>query len=126
MRRGKEGRKLWYVVHWILGTLVSLFGIINIYTGLEAFQKRTLKSTRLWTILFSAELALIAFLYLYQDKKEYMQKQGMMIQGNLEAVSPLQPESGTTANNIMARNNKDLQLVPQPCGKQNALRNLFD
>ncbi|PON32654.1 Cytochrome b561 and DOMON domain-containing protein [Parasponia andersonii] len=122
--RGKKGRKVWYLVHWILGTLTSLVGIINIYTGLVAYHKKTLKSTRLWTILFTAEVSFIAFFYLFQDKKEYMEKQGVIL-GNLEAaISPHDQESDSTNNQIQRHNQKE--LVPEPCAKRNALRNLFD
>ena len=57
-----------------------------------------------------------------------MQKQGLIL-ANLEAVSPLHQDihqiTGATHNNDIQ--NKDNHLmVPQPCGKRNALRNLFD
>ncbi|EXC29383.1 hypothetical protein L484_021693 [Morus notabilis] len=118
-QREKKGRKMWYFVHWILGTLISLVGIINIYTGLEAYHKKTSRSTRLWTILFTVEVSLIAFFYLFQDKKDYMQKQGVILD-NLESIAPHQ-ESG-----IIPQRHNQKELLPEPCGKRNALRNLFD
>ncbi|XP_077250985.1 cytochrome b561 domain-containing protein At2g30890-like [Tasmannia lanceolata] len=78
-QRGSKRRSIWYFVHWILGTGVSILGIINIYTGLHAYHTKTSKSVRLWSILFSAEISLIAFLYLFQDRWEYMQKQGVIL-----------------------------------------------
>lgn len=93
-------------------------GIINIYTGLEAYHKRTLESTRLWTIIFTAQVSFITFLYLFQDKKEYIQEQGVIL-GNLETITPDQE------NISQIQNHKDL-LPAAPCGKRNALRNLFD
>ncbi|XP_058200992.1 cytochrome b561 domain-containing protein At2g30890-like isoform X2 [Rhododendron vialii] len=84
--RKSKGRSLWYFAHWVLGTTISLVGIFNIYTGLEAFHKRTSRSTRLWTILFTAQIFFMAFLYLFQDKWDYIQKQGIVL-GN-EAISP--------------------------------------
>ncbi|XP_058101116.1 cytochrome b561 domain-containing protein At4g18260-like [Magnolia sinica] len=85
-QRGVRGRSIWYFVHWILGTGVCLLGIINIYTGLQAYRTKTSRSTKLWSCLFSAEVSLIAFLYLFQDRWEYMQKQGVILGG--EPITP--------------------------------------
>ncbi|XP_030479942.2 cytochrome b561 domain-containing protein At4g18260 [Cannabis sativa] len=117
--RGKRGRKVWYIMHWIFGSLISLFGIINIYTGLEGYYKRTSKSSStLWTILFTTQVSLIAFLYLYQDKKQHLEKQGLTLP-NLELAHVSPHPHNNNNNNIK-------ELLPQPCGKKNALMNLFD
>uniref|UniRef100_A0A7N0TIS8 Cytochrome b561 domain-containing protein n=1 Tax=Kalanchoe fedtschenkoi TaxID=63787 RepID=A0A7N0TIS8_KALFE len=78
-QRGGYGRRFWFSAHWVLGTFVSLLGIINIYSGLQAYHKRTANSCRLWTIIFTTEITCIAFFYLFQDKWEYIQKQGLII-----------------------------------------------
>ncbi|XP_016190477.1 cytochrome b561 domain-containing protein At4g18260 isoform X1 [Arachis ipaensis] len=116
--RGKKERSYWYFVHWILGTIVSLVGIINIFTGLEAFHKRTLKSTRFWTILFTAQVSIIGLIYLLQDKLEHLKKQGVIV--GTESIVP------SDQDNIPQRQDhqKELQLVA--CAKRNALGNLFD
>ncbi|KAI8558679.1 hypothetical protein RHMOL_Rhmol04G0115500 [Rhododendron molle] len=88
--RGSRVRSVWFFVHWALGTSVSAFGIINVYTGLQAYKERTSRSVRVWTIMFTAEITLIAFFYLFQDKWHYIQKQGVIL-GN-EPVSPTDPE----------------------------------
>ncbi|XP_042477995.1 cytochrome b561 domain-containing protein At2g30890-like [Macadamia integrifolia] len=85
-QRGTKGRSIWYFAHWALGTGISMLGIINIYIGLRAYESKTLKSTRIWTLLFTAEISFIAFLYLLQDKCDYMQKQGLIL-GN-EPIAP--------------------------------------
>ncbi|KAJ4980524.1 hypothetical protein NE237_031361 [Protea cynaroides] len=95
-QRGTKGRSVWYFAHWALGTGISMLGIINIYTGLQAYQKKTLRSTRLWTLLFTAEIFFIAFLYLLQDKWKYMQKQGVIL-GN-EPDMPTDPVISTRSN----------------------------
>ncbi|KAI5331957.1 hypothetical protein L3X38_022084 [Prunus dulcis] len=115
--RGKKERSFWYMVHWMLGTLISLVGIINIYTGLNAYHKRTQRSSGLWTLLFTAEVSFIAVYYLIQDKREYIQNQGVIL-GNLEPITQDQ-------ENVQRQNQKEL-LPQQPCGKHNALKNLFD
>ncbi|KAJ9690962.1 hypothetical protein PVL29_013226 [Vitis rotundifolia] len=115
--RGSKGRSVWYFVHWILGTTVSVVGMINIYTGLEAYQKKTSRSITLWTVLFTAEVCLMAFFYLFQDKWEYMQKQGV-IMGN-EAVTPSDQVIPTQSENSLK------EILTEPCRKKNALVNQF-
>ncbi|KAI4295419.1 hypothetical protein L6164_035466 [Bauhinia variegata] len=112
--RGKKERSYWYFVHWMLGTIVSLAGIINIYTGLKAYHKRTLKGTGLLIILFTAQVSLIALIYLFQDKLNYMKKQG---------VTPI---SESSHQDIAQRQNQKELLPVVQCGKRNALGNLFD
>ncbi|KAL6197376.1 hypothetical protein ACLB2K_032985 [Fragaria x ananassa] len=118
--RGKKERSVWYIVHWMLGTVISLVGIINIYTGLNAYHKRTRRSSGLWIILFTAELCVIVVYYLFQDKRDYIQNQGVVIDNDLNlAVRQLDQE--------LAQRQNQTELMPQqPCGKQNALKNLFD
>ncbi|KEH31385.1 putative cytochrome b561/ferric reductase transmembrane [Medicago truncatula] len=118
--RGKKQRSYWYFVHWILGTIVSLVGIINIFTGLKAYHKRTLKSTMFWTILFTVEVFFIGLIYLFQDKLEYMRKQGV-IEGSDESTM-------SSYQDIPQRqqNQNQKEMLPIACGKINALGNLFD
>lgn len=114
---------MWYLVHWILGTVISLVGIINIYTGLSAYHLRTKRSSGLWTILFTAELSFIAVYYLFQDKRDYIQKQGVVSGDDLDqAIRQLDQELGDQSQR---QNQKEL-LPQEPCGKHNALKNLFD
>ncbi|XP_039021221.1 cytochrome b561 domain-containing protein At2g30890-like [Hibiscus syriacus] len=77
--RGSKGRSGWFSAHWLLGTAASVLGIINIYTGLVAYHEKTSRSIKLWTILLTAEISLIAFVYLFQDKWLYIQKQGVIL-----------------------------------------------
>ncbi|XP_041024166.1 cytochrome b561 domain-containing protein At4g18260 [Juglans microcarpa x Juglans regia] len=116
-KRGKKERSLWYFVHWMLGTMISLCGIINIYTGLKAYSNKTSRSTTLWTILFTAEVLFIAFFYLFQDKWEYIQKQGVVLDNAPITVSNQQIPEGIYQK----------ELQPEPCGKRSRLiKNLFD
>ncbi|GMI66230.1 hypothetical protein HRI_000292200 [Hibiscus trionum] len=66
--RGPKARSAWYFGHWLLGTAVSILGVINIYTGLGALHEKTSASTKLWTIVLTAEICVIVFVYLFQDK----------------------------------------------------------
>lgn len=63
------------------------------YTGLQAFHEKTSRSIRLWTIMFTTQISLIAFFYLFQDKWAYMQKQGVIL-GN-EPFRPTDEELST-------------------------------
>ncbi|XP_038895163.1 cytochrome b561 domain-containing protein At4g18260 [Benincasa hispida] len=117
-QRGKKERNAWFLTHWILGTIISIVGIINIYTGLNAYHKKTSRSIGLWTVLFTAEISFIGFFYLFQDKWEFLQKQGVVL-GESEALSPSDEQVETQRQNSK-------ELLPDPCTKQNALRNLFD
>lgn len=100
--RGSEGRSIWFFVHWIFGTAVSLLGIINIYTGLQAYHQKTSRSIQLWTIVFTTEVSFIVFFYLFQDKWVYIQKQGVILGDETERPTdqvispPEKPKASTT------------------------------
>ncbi|XP_073061017.1 cytochrome b561 domain-containing protein At4g18260-like [Primulina eburnea] len=84
--RGSKGRSIWFLFHWLVGVAVSLLGVINIYTGLQAYHKRTSKNVKVWTVIFAVEISFILFLYFLQEKWHYAQKQGVIL-GN----EPTQP-----------------------------------
>ncbi|KAF3793122.1 Cytochrome b561 domain-containing protein [Nymphaea thermarum] len=92
-RRGVRGRTVWYFLHWILGTGASLLGIIDIYIGLYAYRSKTSNSVTIWIILFTVEVSCVAFLYLLQDRWDYLYKQGLILEleplGPTHQVSPL-------------------------------------
>ncbi|XP_008811094.1 cytochrome b561 domain-containing protein At2g30890-like [Phoenix dactylifera] len=77
--RGVKVRSIWYFVHWLLGTGIPILGIINIYIGLHTYHERTSRSVRLWTLLFTAEVVIIAIIYLFQDRWDYLMKQGVIL-----------------------------------------------
>ncbi|KAJ0016872.1 hypothetical protein Pint_09989 [Pistacia integerrima] len=116
--RGNIRRSTWYFLHWLFGTVISLVGIINIYTGLKAYHDKTSRSTTIFTILFTAEICFLAFFYLLQDKWDYMQKQGLILGDNVDAVA--------SSIQVITQRENEKVLPPEPCGKRNALRNLFD
>ncbi|KAL1562838.1 cytochrome b561 domain-containing protein-like protein [Salvia divinorum] len=86
--RGSKSRNIWFIFHWLVGIVVSLLGVINIYTGLEAYHKRSSKNVRIWTILFTVQVSLTLSVYLLQEKWPYIRKQGAIL-GN----KPVQPTS---------------------------------
>ncbi|KAL5732111.1 hypothetical protein ACHQM5_004765 [Ranunculus cassubicifolius] len=99
-KRGLKQRSTWFFVHWLTGTVITIVGIMNIYTGLEAYRKRTSKSVKLWSILFTGEVCFFVFVYLLQDKWLYMKKQGV-IQGD-------QPNKSSDQENLQKDDPKDL------------------
>ncbi|KAM7497715.1 hypothetical protein LguiA_022129 [Lonicera macranthoides] len=107
--RGSGGRSIWFFVHWIMGTAVSAMGILNVYTGLQAYHKKTSKGIKLWTILFTAQISFIALFYLFQDKWEYIHKQGVIL-GN-QLVQPTDQED----TNSPIQNHKNDLLTQPPC-----------
>ncbi|KAL8136796.1 hypothetical protein V2J09_002797 [Rumex salicifolius] len=132
----KESRKrgAWYFLHWLLGTTVLITGVINIYTGLKAYEKKTSKSVTVWTILFTAEVSFMAAFYLLQDKWEYIRKQ----QGGIFWDEPIRPSSNSddqemsnSNSGIIVRNDDEQQrvngkrMLGEPCPKANGLKNLF-
>ncbi|KAG6423744.1 hypothetical protein SASPL_114147 [Salvia splendens] len=76
-KRGTRARSAWYLLHWLLGTITCLVGVLNIYTGLQAYHIRTSTNTRFYTIIFTAQLSFMVILYLFQDKWDYILRQGM-------------------------------------------------
>ncbi|XP_009777672.1 cytochrome b561 domain-containing protein At4g18260-like isoform X1 [Nicotiana sylvestris] len=108
--RGSKGRSIWFSVHWLLGITVSLLGIINIYTGLQAYHTKTLRSTSVWNLTFTVEIAVIVFIYLLQQKWHYIMQSGVIL-GN-EPVQPTDQETSSTYEK------KELSAMPsssEPC-----------
>ncbi|GAA0152731.1 hypothetical protein LIER_11138 [Lithospermum erythrorhizon] len=124
-KRGTKIRRVWYFMHWLLGITIPLVGIFNTYTGLNAYHLRTSKSTSLWTILFTAQVSFMAVLYLFQDKWEYIQKQGVNVPNDDEPINcPVQviPNSDTQLETESARKSNALGTY---FSRSNALKKLF-
>ncbi|PWA66702.1 cytochrome b561/ferric reductase transmembrane [Artemisia annua] len=92
-KRGDKRRTIWFFAHWILGSTVSLLGIINVYTGLHAYKKITSRSITPWVIFYTAEIVCIGFLYLFQEKWEYIHKQGVIRGNEPMTIQPTDKES---------------------------------
>ncbi|KAG7037492.1 Cytochrome b561 domain-containing protein, partial [Cucurbita argyrosperma subsp. argyrosperma] len=103
--KGSRTRSLWFFIHWMLGTAVSLLGVFNVYSGLFAYHEKTSRRIRIWTIIFTVEISLISFFYLFQDKLEYIQKQGVILGSDL--VTP--------TDQGLSPNDKQKELPTDPC-----------
>lgn len=126
--RGSKRRLKWFLLHWILGTIVSIVGLINIYTGIRGYQKKTSSSrdSSLWTILFTAQLSCLVFFYLFQDKWEHFQKQRVVLDDLDHQNNNPNGRSNDQTIQVVTRNDHEQKvMVPQACRKSNALVNLF-
>ncbi|XP_020240422.1 cytochrome b561 domain-containing protein At4g18260 [Cajanus cajan] len=77
-QRGSKRRSLWFFAHWVMGTSVSLLGVLNVFIGLQSYQEKTSKSIRTWSILFTVQISLIVIFYLLQEKWVYIRNQGVI------------------------------------------------
>ncbi|XP_047318398.1 cytochrome b561 domain-containing protein At4g18260-like [Impatiens glandulifera] len=91
---GRKGRSGWVIIHWLMGTTVSLMGIINIYTGLQSYNKKTSKSIGPWIAIFTVEISLITFIYLLQDKIEHLKMRKKLKSKMAAATEEEETESG--------------------------------
>ncbi|KAL3624812.1 hypothetical protein CASFOL_031480 [Castilleja foliolosa] len=112
-KRGSRFRRTWYFLHWLQGTTICLVGILNIYTGLQAYHKRTSKSTTLWSVVFTAQVSFMVIIYLLQEKWEYIFKQGVIAADNDINSSAAELESQTKEG------------LDEPSRKSNALGSYF-
>ncbi|CAJ1964248.1 unnamed protein product [Sphenostylis stenocarpa] len=87
-QRGAK-RSVWFLAHWILGTAVTFLGVLNVYLGLGAYHQKTSKGIKIWNILFTVQISLFVFLYLFQEKWVYIQNQGVVL-GNEMMTSSCQ------------------------------------
>ncbi|XP_047157491.1 cytochrome b561 domain-containing protein At4g18260-like isoform X2 [Vigna umbellata] len=90
-QRGSK-RSVWFFAHWILGTAVTFLCVLNVYLGLEAYHQKTSKGIKIWKILFTVEITLVVFFYLFQEKWVYIQNQGVVL-GN-EMMTSIGQEIG--------------------------------
>ncbi|XP_002978115.2 cytochrome b561 domain-containing protein At4g18260 [Selaginella moellendorffii] len=74
-RTGQTARPVWFVLHWLLGTTTIILGFYNVYNGLRIYEMITQKSQRTLNILFSIQIAVMAVIYLLQDKWNYVKEQ---------------------------------------------------
>ncbi|KAL2322508.1 hypothetical protein Fmac_026887 [Flemingia macrophylla] len=85
-QRGTK-RSVWFFAHWILGTTVSFLGVLNVYLGLVAYHQKTSKGTKIWNILFTLQICVIVFFYLFQEKWVYIQNQGVALANEMMTTS---------------------------------------
>lgn len=87
---GVKGRPIWYAIHWVLGTGTIILCIVNLYIGMKIWENVTKGSIRTLNIAFSVQVALMTFVYLMQDRWDYLVDQG---RGLTKPIAP--PPSAT-------------------------------
>ncbi|CAN4104410.1 unnamed protein product [Withania somnifera] len=92
--KGSKNRGVWYAFHWLIGVTVTLLGIVNVYIGLQAYNTKTMKSIKVWNWLFSVEVAVTVFIYLFQEKWHYIKQSGGILSN--EPVQPTDQEASPT------------------------------
>ncbi|KAE8654921.1 TRNA-methyltransferase [Hibiscus syriacus] len=73
--RGSKARSAWFFTHWLVGTAVCILGVINIYTGLGALHEKTIGKHKTLDHNLTAQICLMVFIYLFQDKWLQLQLQ---------------------------------------------------
>ncbi|XP_025622475.1 cytochrome b561 domain-containing protein At2g30890 [Arachis hypogaea] len=96
-QRGSKRRRVWFLAHWIVGTSVSLLGVLAVYTGLGAIDG----------IFFTIQITLIVFLYLFQEKWVYIQNQGVLLGNEVVNLRSQEPP--------YHQGQKDKVLKPESC-----------
>ncbi|MCO5560093.1 hypothetical protein L7F22_013700 [Adiantum nelumboides] len=91
---GAKGRPIWYGIHWVLGTGSMILCFVNLYIGMHIWEHVTKGSIRNLNIAFSIQVAFMAFVYLVQDRWDYMVEQGHGLS------KPIAPPPSTTLTPI--------------------------
>lgn len=86
---GVKGRPIWYGVHWLLGTGSMILCILNLYIGIQIWEHITKGSIHNLNIAFSVQVAVMTFVYLMQDRWDYVVDQGRGL------TKPIAPPSTT-------------------------------
>ncbi|KAK9058035.1 hypothetical protein SSX86_022875 [Deinandra increscens subsp. villosa] len=124
-KRGTKGRTIWYVFHWIFGTTISLVGILNTYIGLKAYHKRTSMNARFWSIVFTVEVSFMAFFYLFQEKWDYVQKQGEIVVDERPVMVISSDQVGNQKEVLPRQPSRKANSLGYYFAKNNALKKLF-
>ncbi|KAH7432962.1 hypothetical protein KP509_07G048000 [Ceratopteris richardii] len=104
---GAKGRRMWYAIHWLLGTGALILCIFNLYVGISIWERITRSSVRSLNIAFSVQVAAMAFVYLMQDRWDYIVEQGIPV------TKPIAPPPSNSLSPIaysMVPNSMELQM----------------
>ncbi|MCO5609712.1 hypothetical protein L7F22_063944 [Adiantum nelumboides] len=67
-------RGLWYVAHWLLGAGTVVLACLNIFIGLRVYELISATSLVGVNVAFFVQVALMALLYLSQDRWAYLRQ----------------------------------------------------
>lgn len=75
-KRGQVSRVPWYFVHWLFGTASVLLAWFNIFKGLDLYVTSwTVGTQKDLYVLFSLNVAILAFAYLFLDRFNHLMNQ---------------------------------------------------
>lgn len=78
--RGTPCRSIWYFTHWLIGHATIILGVVNTYIGIRDHERHLHKNLQMWNVLFSIQVAIMATIYLLQDRWFYMLDQSDPVQ----------------------------------------------
>ncbi|CAM6016637.1 unnamed protein product [Sphagnum balticum] len=75
-KRGQVSRVPWYFIHWLFGTAAVLLAWYNIFKGLDLYvQGWTVGTQKDLYVLFSLNVAILGFAYLFLDRFNHLMNQ---------------------------------------------------
>ena len=104
-----KARSVWYLAHWLLGMVVCVVGVANVYIGLHTYGERTGRSVRLWMVLLTAEVSAVALVYLLQDRWNHVVR---LREEETAAVRDEQRSETTTEPSYPANDHKEVAVMP--------------
>lgn len=107
--RGVKARSVWYLAHWLLGIVVCVVGVANVYIGLHTYRERTGRSVGLWTVLLTVEVSAVALAYLLQDRWNHVVR---LRQEETAAVGDGRSETTTEEPAYPANDHKEVAVMP--------------
>ncbi|KAJ7552027.1 hypothetical protein O6H91_06G039200 [Diphasiastrum complanatum] len=96
--RGACWRPQWYFLHWLFGTTAVVLGWYNIFQGLNLFVSDWPDdgSQRALYIIFSVQVALIAFAYLLLERWHHLKLQAIKDLNNTQLTTLAKDHRGET------------------------------
>ncbi|KAM3412777.1 hypothetical protein ACQJBY_004126 [Aegilops geniculata] len=107
--RGVKARSVWYLSHWLLGVVVCVVGVANVYIGLHTYRERTGRSVGLWTALLTAEVSAVALVYLLQDRWNHVVRQEEAAAGDGRRS---ETETSEESPSYPANDHKEVAVMP--------------
>ncbi|KAG8043115.1 hypothetical protein GUJ93_ZPchr0692g22919 [Zizania palustris] len=104
--RDVKARSVWYLTHWLLGIAICVVGVANVYIGIHTYHERTGRSVRLWTVLLTVEVSVMAFVYLFQDRWNHV------VQQQQEEKAATLSDEQSEEHAYPANDHKEVAVVP--------------
>lgn len=96
-------RGLWFAAHWTLGTSTVVLAFIEIFIGMHIYELITSKSLFRLNVGFAVQIAVMAFVYLAQDRWAYMQQVQWSLPTTSGTPSPASKQGEAAAATTVAQ-----------------------